>query len=63
MGMGVIKCVVIDMRKTCGASLDANVDRMPAFTKGTTSIKLFGMAKKATTIESEALELRAEGVA
>jgi hypothetical protein len=42
-----------------GASLDTNV--APALTEGTASIKLIGMAEKATAAEPEALEPRAEG--
>jgi len=39
--------------------LDANAE--PVFTKGAASVELFGVAKKATTAEPEALGPRAEG--
>ncbi len=53
--------MVINLHKPGGASLDANA--LPAPTKGTTIIKLIGMAEKATTTEPEALEPRAESAA
>ncbi len=59
--MEAIDCVVISAHKPGGALLDANI--LPAPTKGTTSIKLIGIAEKATTTEPEALEPKAESVA
>ncbi len=53
--------MVIGAHKPGGALLDANI--LPAPTKGTTSIKLIGIAEKATTTEPEALEPKAESVA
>ena len=50
--------MVVDLHEPGGASLDANT--LPAPTEGTASIKLIGVAKKATTTEPEALEPRAE---
>ena len=51
--------MAIEAHELGGASLDANPT--PAPTENTASVELFGMAKKATTAEPEALEPRAEG--
>jgi hypothetical protein len=56
-----LKCVAIDMHKPGGVLLDTNT--VPVSTKGAASIELFGVAKKAATVEPEALEPRAEGEA
>jgi hypothetical protein len=56
-----LECVAIDAHEPGGASLDANT--APVSTEGTASVKLFGVAKKATTAEPEALGPRAEGEA
>jgi hypothetical protein len=53
--------VAIDMHEPGGASLDANAT--PAPTEGTASVKLIGVAEKATATEPKALELRAESIA
>jgi hypothetical protein len=63
VGPKAVECAVIDACKSGGAPLDANANGMPASTEGTASIEIFGVAKKATTAEPEALELRAEGMA
>ncbi len=56
--MKAVDHMVVDLHEPGGASLDANT--LPAPTEGTASIKLIGVAKKATTTEPEALEPRAE---
>ena len=53
--------MAVNAHKLGGVSLDVNA--APASTKGTTSVKLIGMAEKAATAEPEVLELRAEGTA
>jgi len=53
--------MVINPHELGGVSLDANT--LPAPTEGTASIKLIGVAEKATTTEPEALEPRAESTA
>jgi len=52
--------MVVDLHKPGGASLDTNT--LPAPTEGTASIKLIGVAEKATTTEPEALEPRVESM-
>jgi len=59
--MKAVNRVIVSVHKPRGASLDVNA--LPALTKGTTSIKLIGVAEKATTAEPEALEPRAESIA
>ena len=54
-----IKCAGIEVYKAGRAPLDMNAT--PVSTKGATSVKLIGMAEKATTAEPKALEPRAEG--
>jgi hypothetical protein len=61
VGAKVIGCTAVGAIKPGGASLDANI--VPAPTEGTASVKLIGVAKKATAVEPEALEPRAEGKA
>ncbi len=61
LGGNTVNHVVVNLHEPGGASLDANT--LPAPTKGTTSVKLIGMAEKATTAEPEVLEPRAESTA
>jgi len=58
--MEAVNHVVIGAHEPRGASLDVNT--LPALTKGTTSVKLIGMAEKATAAEPKVLEPRAESV-
>jgi hypothetical protein len=59
VGAKAIERIVVDSHEPGGVSLDA--DTAPAPTEGTASVKLIGVAEKATTAEPEALEPRAEG--
>ena len=56
-----VNCVVVGTHEPRGALLDANA--LPAPTEGTASVKLIGVAEKATAAEPEALEPRAESMA
>ena len=54
VGAGVVECVVFDVHKPGGVSLDAN--GTPAPTKGTASVKLAGGAVNATAAQPKALD-------